>query len=155
MPARVVLVKRVRRRAFGLLRSASAWLTSLAGSLAGRRPNPIQEWEAAGVPIPLRPALVFGAERTSRCTACGSCVPVCPSGCLVVEGDERGLTRFELDLGACIGCGHCVEICPETALASVPVPAALASGIAGRGRRWDLLGSAQGDQGSAPSEATL
>lgn len=145
MPAGVILVKRVRRRAFGLLRSVPGWLGSFLASLAGRPATPAEAWEAAAVPAPLRPALVFAADQKSLCTACGACVPVCPSRCLSLEGDERSPTRFELDLGACIGCGRCVEICPEAALVAVPVPAALVAGVSGRGRSRDLLASAGGD----------
>jgi uncharacterized protein len=47
-----------------------------------------------------------------RCTRCGVCVEVCPSG-------AAGISEGELphyDLERCIGCAQCIAACPETAL---------------------------------------
>lgn len=56
-------------------------------------------------------ALVTVAES---CTGCGTCVAVCPAGCLAMaaEGPRTvsGASR------ACIQCGHCVAVCPRGAL---------------------------------------
>ncbi|MFQ6100941.1 MAG: indolepyruvate ferredoxin oxidoreductase subunit alpha [Anaerolineae bacterium] len=58
-----------------------------------------------------------------RCTGCGACVPVCPTGAIgLVEGKAR------VDEAACTGCGVCIEQCPEGAIQPaiqgelVPVP---------------------------------
>jgi hypothetical protein len=56
---------------------------------------------------------------TNRCTQCGDCVPVCPTGAIVVEGNE-----FWIDPALCNNCQdydapQCVSIC---AIATPPVP---------------------------------
>ncbi len=53
-----------------------------------------------------RPAL-----DDSRCSRCGDCVKLCPSGALAI--DDAGLA---LDIGKCIFCGACVEVCPAQAI---------------------------------------
>ena len=47
---------------------------------------------------------------TERCTACGSCLGVCPFGALSLEGD----TVIVGD--GCNLCGACVDVCPSEAL---------------------------------------
>lgn len=51
----------------------------------------------------------------ARCTACGACVPVCPTGALTLREhpDEMWL---QLDPAACSACQHCVSACPERAV---------------------------------------
>jgi len=47
----------------------------------------------------------------TRCTGCGACVEVCPTGALVlVEGTAH------LDDALCRGCEACIPACPEGAL---------------------------------------
>ena len=50
-----------------------------------------------------------------RCTACGICVPECPTGALtaVTEGDSVRIIFKQSD---CVGCRQCAEICPEKCL---------------------------------------
>lgn len=52
--------------------------------------------------------------KTSLCTDCGACVPVCPVGILNLSKQTLKLdvTR-NID---CIGCNNCVEVCPESAI---------------------------------------
>lgn len=49
---------------------------------------------------------------TSKCTGCGDCVPLCPTGCLQMRGVLPWLPRPE----DCISCGVCVLICPDAAI---------------------------------------
>ncbi|MBI4361737.1 MAG: 4Fe-4S binding protein [Euryarchaeota archaeon] len=46
-----------------------------------------------------------------RCTLCGECVELCPTGALELRGTRLGLTAAE-----CVGCGACVPGCPEGAV---------------------------------------
>jgi L-aspartate semialdehyde sulfurtransferase ferredoxin len=47
-----------------------------------------------------------------RCTQCGACVVMCPSGALLKE--EDGAVVF--DGGSCIACELCVKSCPPRAI---------------------------------------
>lgn len=48
------------------------------------------------------------ASISSRCVACGCCVPVCPRAALHVHGGMAA----RVDETLCIGCGKCVKACP-------------------------------------------
>ena len=48
----------------------------------------------------------------AKCTRCGFCSDVCPSG--IIRVNENGPTLIAPN--ACIKCGHCVAICPQAAL---------------------------------------
>ena len=57
----------------------------------------------------------------TKCVACMLCATVCPSQCIVIEGETLadGRSRpktFELDLARCIYCGFCEEVCPVAAI---------------------------------------
>lgn len=55
----------------------------------------------------------------SKCTKCGSCAKVCPTG--VIGMDENGpkaISQF------CLACGHCVAVCQSAALDNVKTPLA-------------------------------
>jgi len=47
---------------------------------------------------------------TDACTACGSCVPECPTDA-ISEGDI-----YVIDPDACIDCGACADVCPTEAI---------------------------------------
>lgn len=49
-----------------------------------------------------------------RCTDCGACVVVCPTGALSMDADSREVS-FEAD--KCVACGICVPVCPPRAMA--------------------------------------
>ncbi len=48
---------------------------------------------------------------TDKCTACGSCVPECPS-----EAILEGSPIYTIDAEKCIDCGACVSVCPTEAI---------------------------------------
>ena len=54
--------------------------------------------------------------RLLRCTQCGLCEKVCPSGAL--RRDKYGL--IQLDEGVCTGCGQCALGCPQAVISLVP-----------------------------------
>lgn len=154
MPAGVVVVKRARRRSFALLWAAVAWAASVASSLRGRASGGVGEGlsEPAGaIGVASFPALRQEPVGSTRCTACGECVEVCPADCLAVAGAEERPLRFTFDPGACIGCGRCIERCPEAALVPAPVPPFLPV-AATRLSPMDLLAGVERADGSeAPS----
>jgi len=45
-----------------------------------------------------------------KCTACGSCVDVCPVDALSING------KAKVNADECIDCGTCVDECPEGAI---------------------------------------
>jgi ferredoxin len=52
-------------------------------------------------------------RNDSRCTHCGACVTVCPSGALVLEPSTRKVHFYE---NKCIACELCVKACPTRAM---------------------------------------
>ena len=77
-------------------------------------------------PQPLAPRLHRGFPVIDfrRCTACGDCARVCPTGAIQVEaadppgpGPSPGKTRtVSLAYGQCISCRECLSACPESAV---------------------------------------
>ncbi len=51
------------------------------------------------------------ANITTKCTACGDCLPVCPVKGAIIEGE-----RYAIDKSLCIGCGLCVPVCEVDAI---------------------------------------
>ncbi len=52
--------------------------------------------------------------NADKCTACGTCVEVCPYDArevIDIEGKKKLRTSTEL----CMGCGACVSVCPQGA----------------------------------------
>jgi len=45
-----------------------------------------------------------------RCTLCGACEAVCPTGAITLAETAR------VDTAKCTGCGACVEACPSSAI---------------------------------------
>ena len=50
-----------------------------------------------------------------ECSACGSCVDVCPQGVLDIVGDTAVVT----DEDSCIACGDCMDECPMGAIEDI------------------------------------
>ncbi|MDD5711960.1 MAG: nitroreductase family protein [Smithellaceae bacterium] len=46
-----------------------------------------------------------------KCTGCGLCVKVCPSGTITMEGKKAKVTG-----ASSLSCGHCVAVCPVDAI---------------------------------------
>ena len=47
-----------------------------------------------------------------KCTRCGVCVEVCPTGAAVLPSEAEPV----YDLKTCIGCSQCIALCPQMAL---------------------------------------
>jgi formate hydrogenlyase subunit 6/NADH:ubiquinone oxidoreductase subunit I len=56
------------------------------------------------------------ASGELRCTACGICAQTCPGKCLAVQGENRRVTSYVVELDRCLYCGLCVEACPFEAV---------------------------------------
>lgn len=50
-----------------------------------------------------------------RCTLCGFCVQVCPTGALRIHEDET-MSSLQLETSLCNSCTNCMKICPENVL---------------------------------------
>lgn len=66
-------------------------------------------------------ALKLDDEGNHKCTACLTCVRVCPDFVLdldltVAEDKTKHIEHFRYELGACMMCGLCVEACPFDAI---------------------------------------
>ena len=48
-----------------------------------------------------------------RCTHCGACIAICPSGALYIEDDSR---RVRFDKDKCLACELCLKGCPTRAM---------------------------------------
>jgi NAD-dependent dihydropyrimidine dehydrogenase PreA subunit len=52
-------------------------------------------------------------RNEERCTSCGACVTVCPTGCFKLNTKTRKVS-FEGE--KCIACGICIKACPPRAM---------------------------------------
>ncbi len=52
-------------------------------------------------------------RNEERCTHCGACITVCPSGAFELEPQTR---RVKFDNEKCIVCGLCIKACPPRAM---------------------------------------
>lgn len=82
-------------------------------------PDPISSKTEDDLP-PRSRGLLFNA--IDRCTGCGECEAVCPTGCFTVEtqpgGDpsKRWVSIFDIDHSRCTFCGLCVDVCAPQSL---------------------------------------
>ncbi len=53
-------------------------------------------------------------RNESRCTHCGACTVICPTGSLFI--DDRKLMTVGFDVSKCTGCELCVSACPPRAM---------------------------------------
>ena len=49
----------------------------------------------------------------TRCTHCGACITICPTGAFSLEPKTRNVL---FDHGKCVVCGLCVKACPPHAM---------------------------------------
>ena len=49
----------------------------------------------------------------ARCTHCGACITICPTGAFSLEAKTRNVL---FDHGKCVVCGFCVKACPPRAM---------------------------------------
>ncbi len=51
--------------------------------------------------------------RSERCTQCGACSLVCPTGALAISRPSMAI-RFDEE--KCVACEHCIKACPARAM---------------------------------------
>ncbi len=67
--------------------------------------------QSRGVKVfPLEQEIVWVEER---CTQCGACTAICPSGALVMERPQMTV-KFLND--RCVACEYCIKACPSRAM---------------------------------------
>jgi len=82
--------------------------------LTGKKENfdrGIAYLESCGVKI--QPLSRDVTRNEGKCTHCGVCVPICPTGALVVDPETR---KVLFENKNCIACELCVKICPPRAM---------------------------------------
>ena len=52
-------------------------------------------------------------RNEARCTHCGACITICPTGAFSLEPKTRNVL---FDHGKCVVCGFCVKACPPHAM---------------------------------------
>ncbi len=73
--------------------------------------NGVEFLQSRGVKVfPLEQEIIWLSER---CTQCGACSVICPSGALVLERPNMEV-KFLGD--KCIVCEHCIKTCPARAM---------------------------------------
>ena len=115
-------VSRSRR---GFLRGAGAAVGALLGSLGGMvlfRATPQSRGLVGNEGLVRPPGALAEREFLARCTACGLCMKICPTGCLQPALTEAGLEglwtpRVAARLGRCeYDCTLCGHVCPTGAI---------------------------------------
>lgn len=49
-----------------------------------------------------------------RCTSCGACITICPTGALSIP--DRKTMEVTFDVDKCVACSLCVQACPPRAM---------------------------------------
>lgn len=52
-------------------------------------------------------------RNEERCTSCGACITICPSGAFALDRKTR-LVKFDNE--KCVACGLCIKACPPRAM---------------------------------------
>jgi ferredoxin len=52
-------------------------------------------------------------QNKERCTDCGVCVPICPTGALETDADTRKVSFHD---SKCVVCEFCIQVCPFKAM---------------------------------------
>jgi len=52
-------------------------------------------------------------RNDNRCTHCGACITVCPTGAFILEPSTR---KVAFDNEKCVACGICIKACPPRAM---------------------------------------
>ena len=66
-----------------------------------------------GLGVKIQPLSQDVTRDDARCTHCGACVTVCPTGALYIE---KGTMKVLFDSEKCIACELCVRACPPRAM---------------------------------------
>jgi len=72
----------------------------------------IKYLQEQGVDIQLLSKDVSRNEK--RCTRCGACITICPTGALSIP--DREVMEVTFDVDKCIACSLCVPVCPPRAM---------------------------------------
>lgn len=82
--------------------------------LSGERDNyekGVQYLSEVGVDI--QPLSRDISHNEARCTHCGACITICPTGAFVLESPSRRVKFLDKK---CIVCGLCIKACPPRAM---------------------------------------
>jgi ferredoxin len=66
-----------------------------------------------GLGVKIQPLSQDVMREDERCTHCGACVTICPTGALYVD---KATKKVIFDLDKCIACELCVKACPPRAM---------------------------------------
>ncbi len=50
--------------------------------------------------------------KCEECVGCGSCMNICPVGCINMQYDDEGFLFPQVDIERCVECGKCLDACP-------------------------------------------
>ena len=62
--------------------------------------------------VDIKNDVIMAYVISDDCTACGTCLPECPSEA-IAEGDI-----YKIEADACIDCAACVDVCPVEAISA-------------------------------------
>lgn len=71
----------------------------------------IEYLQSCGVKI--KPLSQDVVRNEAKCTDCGVCIPICPTGALTMDAQTR---KVHFHSKKCIACELCVKICPTRAM---------------------------------------
>jgi MauM/NapG family ferredoxin protein len=121
-----VAAKGISRSRRGFLRGLYGAVGAAAGGVAGMfllRATPQSRGSTGHADLIRPPGALAERAFLERCTACGMCMRVCPTGCLQPAWSEAGLEglwtpRLVARIGRCeYDCTLCGQVCPTGAIA--------------------------------------